>query len=336
MTTPTSVRGRVLVVDDQPANRAVLRRLIERDGHQVITAADGVEALTAVEQHRPDLLLLDVVMPRLGGVDVCRVLKSDGRTRLIPVVLVTALEERASRLAGFEAGADDFLSKPVDATELRTRTRSLIAMKQYTDELEAAEAIVLGLASAIEARDPCTSGHAHRLGEYATLIGRRLVLDESSLNVLRRGALLHDVGKVAVPDDILRKPGPLSPDELAVMRQHTIVGDSMCAPLKSLAQVRPIVRSHHELRDGSGYPDHLVGDAIPLLAQIIGIVDVFDAMTSDRPYRRGWSVEAACEVLRAEAAAGLRRSDLVEALIDTVANRPVTQLPPELPRTMCA
>jgi putative two-component system response regulator len=255
-------------------------------------------------------------MPGMSGVELCRELKARASTRLMPVVLVTASQERGHRLAGLEAGADDFLGKPIDVQELRTRVRSLLRVKQLTDELESTEAIMTMLGHIVEARDPYTEGHCQRLAEYATALGSALDLDAADLDTLSRGAVLHDVGKIALPDTVLLKAGRLDPDELLLMREHPVVGDNLCRTIKSLDRVRPIVRSHHEREDGRGYPDGLMGDEIPLLAQIVAVVDVFDALTTTRPYRKALTAKAAYDILVTEAASGWCPSKLVQTFVD--------------------
>jgi putative two-component system response regulator len=307
--------GRVLVVDDVEANRSLVTALLTRDGYRVDAASSGAAALECVRRNPPDLVLLDVMMPALSGFDVCRTLKADAGTRLIPVVLITALQQSEDRIQGFEAGADDFISKPFNAHELRARVRSLIRIKRYTDDLDSAESVILSLALTIEARDGNTEGHCERLARYAAMLGRRIDLGDEDLRVLQRGGYLHDIGKVGIPDAILLKPGRLTPAELTIMRQHAVIGDRLCGELRSLRQVRPIVRHHHERLDGTGYPDGLRGDAIPLFAQIIAIVDVFDALTTERPYKAAVTVEIACAELIAEAQRGLHRRDLVDTFV---------------------
>jgi putative two-component system response regulator len=307
--------GRVLVVDDIEANRSLVTALLTRDGYRVDAAASGAAALECVGKDPPDLVLLDVMMPAPNGFEVCRALKADAGTRLIPVVLITALQQSEDRIQGFEAGADDFISKPFNAHELRARVRSLIRIKRYTDDLDSAESVILSLALTIEARDGYTEGHCERLARYAAMLGRRIDLSDDDIRVLERGGYLHDIGKVGIPDAILLKPGRLTPDELAVMQQHAVIGDRLCGELRSLRQVRPIVRHHHERLDGSGYPDGLRGDAIPLFAQIIAIVDVFDALTTERPYKAAVSADIACAELTAEAQRGWHRRDLVDTFV---------------------
>jgi len=312
---PVLPPGKVLVVDDVSANVELLRTLLTREGYSVVTAADGVEALCRVEEEHPDLVLMDVRMPKLNGYEVCDRLKQNRTTRLIPVVLITALAERGDKIQGINAGADDFLTKPLDVHELKARVRSLVRLKRYTDDLDSAESVIFSLALVIEARDAYTDGHCQRLANYATTLGAALKLPEDQIAALYRGGYLHDVGKIGIPDAVLLKNERLTPLEYELIKQHPIIGDRLCGEMRSLRQVRPIVRHHHELLDGSGYPDGLRGDEIPLLAQIMGIVDVFDAITTTRPYKPAATVERAFDELRGEVKRGWRRSDLVETFI---------------------
>jgi putative two-component system response regulator len=315
---PNGPRRRVLVAEDDDANAALLMALLERDGYEAIHAGDGEEALNATFDKLPDVILLDVMMPKINGFEVCRRIKGNPVTRLIPVVLVTGLGERDSRLEGIESGADDFLSKPFDGLELRARIRSLLRAKSYLDELDSAEAVIISLALTIEARDPYTDRHCQRLAVYATEFGQQLGLDAHHIEALRKGGYLHDLGKIGVPDAILLKPGPLTADEFAVMQQHPITGDRLCGELRALRHVRPIVRHHHERLNGEGYPDRLHGSAVPVLAQIMGIVDTFDALTTTRPYRKARSTTQAFEQLDSDVKKGWRDGALVGEFIALV------------------
>lgn len=308
----------VLVVDDQDGNARLLERLLAREGHHVRRARHGAEALTMIASAPPDLVVMDVLMPGLDGFETCHRLKTDPATRLIPVALVTALQDTRDRIRGLEAGADDFVSKPVKRAELTARVRALLRLKRYTDELDSAESVILSLALTIEARDRCTEGHCERLASYASALGAVLGLGADDRNALRRGGFLHDIGKIGVPDSIVLKPARLTPIEYAVMKQHVLIGDRLCGELRSLRRVRPIVRHHHERLDGTGYPDGLRGDAIPLLAQIIGVVDVFDALTTARPYKPALPSDDACRELAHEVQRGWRSPNLVDIFITQV------------------
>jgi putative two-component system response regulator len=316
-----SSAGRVLIVDDYEANISALRKLLEGQGYEVLTATNGRDALDLVHREHPDLVLLDVIMPDVSGLDVCASLKNVAETCLTPVVLVSALQERATRIEGLEAGADDFLSKPVDPQELYARVRSLIKLKRLTDDLESAESLFLTLGRFIEARDPFTEDHCDRLVDYSTALASALNLDPADLDALYRGAFIHDIGKIAIPDRILLKKGKLTVAEYDLMKQHPVIGDDLCRTVRSLDAVRPIVRHHHERLDGRGYPDGLAGDAIPLLARIVTVVDVFDALTTDRPYRKAMTTGAALQIMHDDAKHGWCDVALVDAFVDALPDR---------------
>lgn len=309
-----AIPGTVLIVDDTESSARFFQRLLTRDGHRVCFARDGAEALETVARDHPDLVLMDVVMPTLDGFEACR-RSSDPSTRLIPVVLVTALSDRRNRLRGLEVGADDFLSKPVNSAELVARVRSLLRIKRYTDELDSAESVILSLALTIEARDGTTEGHCQRLSRYAVNLGIALGLAEEEIAALALGGFLHDIGKIGIPDAVLLKPTRLTEAEFEIMKEHPVIGDRLCGELRSLRRVRPIVRHHHERLDGSGYPDGLRHDEIPVLAQIMAVVDVFDAITTVRPYKPSFPARRAYEELTRECERGWRDRHLVDVLI---------------------
>jgi putative two-component system response regulator len=298
------VTGTILVADDQASNRELLEELLAPQGYKVISVPDGTIALRELAETQVDLVLLDVMMPHLNGFEVCEKIKTDPGTYLIPVVLITALSDKQDRIEGIKVGADDFLTRPVDRTELLARVQSLLKLKLRTDELERAESVLFSLARSIEGKDPHTHGHCERLSDYATSLGEHLGLPEDQITALRRAGVVHDVGKVAVPDAILLKPGRLTEEEWKVMRQHPIVGERICAPLKSFRLVLPIIRHHHEKYDGSGYPDGLRGDATPVTARVMQIVDVYDALTSERPYKKAFSTADALQTMKEEVAKG--------------------------------
>jgi putative two-component system response regulator len=315
---PRGNRPRVLVVDDNAAVTRLFERLLTAEGYVVDVVHDADAAFTAVTTLHPDVILLDVMIPGVDGFEVCRRLRRDRTTRLTPVILITALDAREARLEGRESGADDFLTKPVDSHELLARVRSLVRMKRYTDDLDSAASIIMTLAVMIEARDGYTEGHCHRMANYATALGRSIGLGDEDLQTLNRGGFLHDIGMLTIPDDVLRKTGIVEPEEYELIKSHTTVGDALCSNLRSLQAVRPVVRHHHERVDGSGYPDGLSGGRIPLLAQIIGVVDVFDAVTTQRPYQQAKPTNEAVELLREQVRRGWRRSDLVEQFVALV------------------
>jgi cyclic di-GMP phosphodiesterase len=294
-------RPLVLVVDDVKPNRDLLEGQLDGLGYEVAHASNGYDALAMIEQAEPDLVLLDINMAGLDGLEVCRRIKADPLRRLVPVVLITALTDRETHLTGIEAGADDFLTKPVDREALLLRTRVLLRERMLNKRLDATKSVLLAFARTVEARDRYTIHHAERVGLYAREIGATAGLASAALEVLYTGGVLHDLGKIGTPDAILQKPGPLTEEEFAVMRRHPVDGESICMPLRSTTQFLPIIRHHHERMDGRGYPDHLVGAEIPLGARIAAIADAWDAMVSDRPYRAGLDRDEATRRLRAGA-----------------------------------
>jgi putative two-component system response regulator len=302
---------RVLVVDDNPNTMTLMRDLLSARGYEVIAVPDAAQAEAEILNRVPDLVLSDVVMPGKSGYELCRELKENPATRLVPFVLMTGLSEREDRVRGIEAGADDFLSKPIFPEELFARVKSLIKLKEFTDELETAESVLCTLGLSVESRDPYTEGHCERLAVNASALGRHMRLDQEEIVALRRGGYLHDLGKIAVPDEILKKGANLTPEEWAIMKLHPVAGENICRPLKSLRLVLPIIRSHHEHFDGSGYPDGLAGRDIPLLARILQVVDVYDALRTARPYKPALRHEQAAITMREEAQAGLWDEGLV-------------------------
>jgi cyclic di-GMP phosphodiesterase len=299
-----SVTGTILVADDQAANRELLEELLTTQGFKVITVSDGGDVIQELARTQVDLVLLDVMMPCLTGFQACEQIKNNPDTYLIPVILITALSDRQDRIEGIKVGADDFLTRPVDKNELLARVKSLLRLKQRTDELERAESVLFSLARSIEGKDPYTHGHCERLAEHSARLGEQLGLPEDQITALRRAGIVHDVGKIAVPDAILLKPGRLTPEEWIIIREHSAVGERICAPLKSFRLVLPIIRHHHEKLDGSGYPDGLQGEAIPLTARVLQIVDVYDALTTDRPYKKAFSTNAALQTMKEEVSKG--------------------------------
>jgi putative two-component system response regulator len=251
------------------------------------------------------------VMPGKSGYDLCRELKEDSKTRLIPIVMITGLTDREDRLKGIEAGADDFLTKPISSEELFARVSSLLKLKEFTDELETVDSVLCTLGLSVEARDPYTEGHCERLAQNAGDLGRYLGVEGECVVALQRGGYLHDLGKIAVPDEILKKGKDLTPAEWVIMKQHPVTGETICRPLKSLRLVLPIIRHHHEHSDGSGYPDGLRAHEIPLLPRILQVVDIYDALRTARPYKPALSHEQAAVTMLAEARSGLWDEELV-------------------------
>lgn len=304
----------ILLADDNADIRDMLEYMLRAQGYRVVCAEDGSQALDLIGELRIDLVLMDVVMPGRSGFSVCREIKSHAETRLIPVVLITGLVNSEDRVEGIECGADDFIHKPLHRDELLARVRSLLRLKRFTDELESAETVLFTLARSIEAKDPYTIGHCDRLSRYSVALAERLGLSDESRIALRRAGIVHDIGKVAVPEHILLKPGPLNEAERGVIETHPAIGERICAPLKSFRAVLPIIRHHHERQNGTGYPDHLQGSEIPLTARILQTADIYDALTTERPYRGALTSEHAFSIIREECRKGWWDESLVNEL----------------------
>jgi putative two-component system response regulator len=302
---------RILVVDDQPSIAGLMSQLLTMRGYDVVTAANAEQAEAEVRRQSPDLILSDVMMPGKSGYEFCRGLKENPATRLIPFVLITGLSDSADKVRGIEAGADDFLNKPVLAEELIARVKSLLRLKEFTDELETADSVLCTLGLIVEGRDPYTEGHCERLSTHAADLGRHLGMDEDSILALKRGGYLHDLGKIAVPDEILKKGSDLTPAEWTIMKLHPVTGENICRPLHSLRLVLPIIRHHHEHSDGSGYPDGLTASRIPILPRVLQVVDVYDALRTSRSYKPALTHEQAAITMREEASRGLWDGELV-------------------------
>jgi putative two-component system response regulator len=312
---------RILVVDDSPSIAALMGQLLTMRGYEVVTAADAQQAEAEVRRQLPDLILSDVRMPGKSGYELCRELKDNPLTRLIPFVLITGLSDSADKLRGIEAGADDFLNKPVLAEELTARVKSLLRMKEFTDELETADSVLCTLGLIVEGRDPYTEGHCERLATNAAELGRHLGLDADSVVALRRGGFLHDLGKIAVPDEILKKDADLTADEWKIMKLHPVTGENICKPLKSLRLVLPIIRHHHEHPDGSGYPDGLRAGEIPLLPRILQVVDVYDALRTARPYKPAIGHDQSMQTMVEKARNGLLDGELVNEFFSMLVDK---------------
>ena len=311
---------KILVVDDHAASRMAAVAVLAMEGYEVIEADSGFTAVELVAQKAPDLILLDVMMPEMDGFQVCQLLKQNEHTRLIPIIFITGLNDRRSRIRGIEVGADNFLSKPFDRLELTARVKSLVTQKRLNEELDHAEQVLFSIARAIESRDPKTGDHCERLVKFGKAFGEYLNLTRNQIRDLMWGGYLHDIGKVAIPDAVLLKTGKFTAQEWDIMKQHVLIGEKICQPLRNIRGVIPIIRHHHERWDGSGYPDGLVGKDIPYLAQVFQMIDIFDALISERPYKRAFTKEEALAVMVEETALGWRNPRLMQQFTDFISS----------------
>ncbi|GAB4421603.1 MAG: response regulator [Thermodesulfovibrionales bacterium] len=311
----TEKKPSALVVDDMISNLELLETIFAGAGFDVFTAPDAYSALSIFESNKIDIAILDVMMPGMDGYELCKRLKNSNGKQFFPVILLTALTDRQSKITGLECGADDFISKPFDATELITKVRSLLKLKALHDELEHSENVILTLAVAMESRDPYTRGHSTRVGEVSMSFASFLGLGRKEQEQIRKAGILHDIGKLGLSSDVLCKEGRLTDEEFEAVKRHTIIGEEICKPLVSMRWALPAIRSHHERWDGGGFPDGLSGEDIPLNARILSIADSFDAMVSRRPYRKGRSTNMVVEVFRHEKDSGQWDPNLVEYFI---------------------
>ena len=308
-------------MEDEPVVANLLQHVLLAEGYDVAVAHDGVEALAAVERQRPDLVLMDIDMPRMSGDEACRRLKKNPATRLLPVIMITAQGDLPRRLAAWEYGADEFLSKPFQTVEVTARCRSLLRIKRLVEERDSAEAVVFALARAVEAKSPFTHGHSERVTVLVMALADRLNVSDADRDLLRKGALLHDIGKLSVPDAILNKPGKLTAEEYEVVKGHSASGAHIVEPLASVRDAIPLIRWHHERPDGNGYPDRLRGEQIPLLVRILSVADVYDSLASDRPYRSRMPFEECMAILRETALDGGLDPELVAILAEIARRR---------------
>jgi putative two-component system response regulator len=310
-------KGRILVVDDEPKNVKLLEAILKYSNYDVIKAYSGKEALYLINKADIDLILLDIMMPEMDGYEVCQRLKGNERTRMIPIVMVTALDDVESKIRGIEAGSDDFITKPPNKAELIARVSSLVNVNALNKKLTSIENVLISMANVVEAKDPYTQGHISRVSSMAVKFGKRMGLSAKEVDALRLGGILHDIGKIGIPEEILNKPGKLDMEEFEKIKQHTEIGFNICLPLeKTLGDALDVIRHHHEKLDGTGYPDGIKGEDISILARIMGIVDIFDALTTDRPYHKAMSRENAFTILCQEANAGKLDKNIVDNFIE--------------------
>ena len=293
-----STPPRVAVIEDDAAVRRVLGRILEDAGYGVLAMGDGETGLRAVIEHQPDMLILDLTLPRVDGLEICRRLRSDPRTVTLPIIVLTAHTSTSDMVAALDAGADDFVTKPFQQVELLARLRSSFRTREVIRRMEQAHDIVVALANAVEAKDLGLKDHCRYLAYRSARLAAFVGLRDGELEGVAYGALLHDIGKIGISEHVLHKPGPLTDEEFRVMREHPEIGERICDPLRMSRDFTPIIRHHHERWDGTGYPDGLAGEQIPLGARIVALADAFDAIVRGRPYRAARTVEEAFDELR--------------------------------------
>ncbi|MGK7871971.1 MAG: HD domain-containing phosphohydrolase [Xenococcaceae cyanobacterium] len=320
--TLNSEPAKILVIDDNSFSRMTAVDLLSLDGYEVLEADSSSSVINCVLESKPDLILLDVMMPDIDGFEVCKLLKQDKRTHLIPVIFTTVLDDRRSRIRAREVGGDDFLSKPLYSLELSAKVKSWIYQKRLNEDLDRIEQVLFSIARAIENRYPNSGNSCARLANLAQSFGEYLQLSTIDIQNLRYAAYLHDIGTVGIPDDIMLKKGELTPEEREMINQHVLIGEQICQPLPNGRGVLPIIRHHHERWNGSGYPDGLVGNNIPWLAQVFQILDIYDALTSERPYKPAFPPAQALEIIAEETAKGWRNPQLVQQFTAFILNPP--------------
>ncbi len=305
-------RATILVADDDFSVQNTLQALLADQGYHVVIASDGKEAQQRIQESPPDLCVIDYDMPKLNGLELCKAIKADPDTKLLPVVMLTGMSPEQEKLNALEAGVDEFLSKPVQPAELLAKIKSLLRVKSLIDALEDAEVVLFTLARTIEAKDKYTLGHADRVGRYAVLLGRAMGYGPEKLELLRKGGILHDIGKLGVPDNILQKEGPLDVHEWETMRRHPVMGCEICQRLKGMKEILPIIRHHHERLNGTGYPDGLKAQQIPDVVRVVNIVDIYDALTSRRSYKEAFPAAKALRIMTEEVEKGWWDGDILK------------------------
>ena len=318
------VKYRILVVDDEAMQRGLIAEILgsAKDHFDILEASNGIEAIAMLDEHTFDAVLLDKRMPLMDGDELCRQIRARPELSLLPLLMITGTNTTEELALSYEAGVSDFIRKPYNSIELISRLTGAVYKKRLVDQLDTAEALLFSLARMVEAKDQTTGDHCSRLMHMGMTFGRVLGLPDDDLDALRKGGVVHDIGKLGIPDSILLKKGPLNDDEWRLMRTHTVIGAQLCQGLSSMRSVTPIIRHHHERWDGSGYPDGLAGEEIPLLARVFQILDVYDALASARPYKRAMSLDEIINIFAAETARGWRDPSLVRVFLDMLKSNP--------------
>jgi len=322
----TAVPASILIADAEEINRRLLKAIFKTAPYRILEARKASEAVSLLQSERIDLVILDLMLPEMSGPELCRWMRSNRPTQLVPVLMLTSVQGIENEIVGISSGADEYLIKPLHTAVVRTRVRAMLRNKALIDSLEEAETILFALAQAVERRDHSTGQHCQRLAAISVMLGEALGLPRSDLTALLRGGYLHDIGKIIIPDAILFKLGLLTTDEWDIMRSHPIRGEEICRPMKSLRPVLPIIRNHHERWDGSGYPDGLSGEDIPLLARILQVADIYDALITERPYKPAMSQQEAFNTMEEEVQRGWRDPELVPLFFNIIQSKPTSDL----------
>jgi putative two-component system response regulator len=324
----------ILIVDAVDLNRRLLRGMLKAAPYRVLEASRAADALAILGREPVDLVVLDLVMPDMSGPEFCHRLKSNRRTQFVPILILTSVLGIENEIKGLASGADEFLLMPLHPDVVRARIRAMLRNKAAVDSLEEAETILFALARMVESRDQATGAHCERVAQYSVALGAAMGLPDADLQALYRGGFLHDIGKVCVPDSILFKRGALTDEEWVVMRSHTVRGEEVCRPMKSLVSVLPVIRNHHERWNGSGYPDGLAGEKIPLLARVFQVADIYDALTTARSYKPAFSIEESLGKLEDEVRRGWRDPELVSLFRECIAGAPAPRDGVVLPESL--
>ena len=322
MNVERNMQANVLIVDDMATNRKLMTAILGPLGYQFTEASSGEEALKYIAENEFDAMLLDIMMPGIDGLEVCRRVRKDLNQKLLPIILVTTLMSPDDIAKGMEAGANDYVSKPFNGVEMVARIKAAVDHKRMTDRLDDTESALFALARMVEAKDKTTGDHCDRLAHTAVVFGEYLGLGYDEIEALRKGGVLHDIGKLGIPDSILLKEDPLTDEEWVIMRQHTVIGARLCQPLKSMRKTADIVLCHHEKWDGTGYPQGLKGEDIPLLARIFQILDIYDALSSVRPYKKAFPHDKVIAIMKEETEKGMWDPELMDKFMHIITTRP--------------
>ena len=315
---------KVLIVDDDANHRALEKDLLDSPSYAVSEAESGTQALRMLGSQDYDIVLLDKRMPGMDGDETCRRIRTDLGLTLLPILMVTGNSDIGNLTTSLAAGASDFVRKPYDPAELLARLNAAVQKKRLTDQMDSAESLLFALARMVEAKDGTTGDHCSRLAHTGVVLGKAMGLSAEELLALRRGGILHDIGKLGIPDSILLKPGKLTPEEWEIMRQHVHIGAQIVGELKSMRLTQTIIRHHHERWDGGGYPHGLQGRKIPLLARVFQVVDIYDALANARPYKRAFTKEEVINTMEEETRLGWRDPDIVAVFLDILRKDPAS------------